>query len=106
MIQRNITDFATYELKAGKFKPEYAGKLSFYLTAIDAEIKDGNDSPTIGILLCQSSNKLIVEYCLKDIGKPIGVSDYTTVKLPKNMAQYLPTQEQFQHIMDITNVRH
>ena len=68
----------------------------------EGTIKDKNDSPTIGILLCQSSNKLIVEYCLKDIGKPIGVSDYTTAKLPKNMAKYLPTQEQFQHIMDIT----
>ncbi len=102
MYHVKLKSYVVIELKAGKFKPEYAGKLSFYLTAIDAEIKDKNDSPTIGILLCQSSNKLIVEYCLKDIGKPIGVSDYTTAKLPKNMAKYLPTQEQFQHIMDIT----
>ena len=94
MYHVKLKSYVVIELKTGKFKPEYAGKLSFYLAAIDTEIKDKNDNPTIGILLCQSSNKLIVEYCLKDNKRPIGISDYKIEK-------YLPTQEQFQHIINI-----
>jgi predicted nuclease of restriction endonuclease-like (RecB) superfamily len=99
MYHVKLKSYVVLELKAGEFKPEYAGKLSFYLTAIDREIKDENDNPTIGILLCQSSNKLMVEYCLQDLRKPIGVSEYVTKKLPKNMEEYLPSPAQFQHIM-------
>jgi hypothetical protein len=102
MYHVKLKSYVVLELKSGKFKPEYAGKLSFYLTAIDAEMKDEIDNPTIGILLCQSSNKLMVEYCLKDIKKPIGVSEYKTGKLPLNIQEHLPTPEQFQHIMEIS----
>lgn len=99
MYHVKLKSYVVIELKAGKFKPEYAGKLSFYLTAIDAEVKDKNDNPTIGILLCQSSNKLMVEYCLKDTKKPIGIAEYKTGKLPKNIKDHLPSPEQFQHII-------
>jgi len=103
MYHVKLKSYVVLELKSGAFKPEYAGKLSFYLTAIDREIKDENDNPSIGILLCQSSNKLMVEYCLQDLRKPIGVSEYITKKLPKNMEEYLPSPEQFQHIIETSN---
>ena len=94
--------YLVLELKVGKFKPEYLGKLSFYLTAIDKEIKLADDNPMIGLLLCQSSNKLMVEYCLSDMRKPIGVSEYkaTAGALPHELENVLPTQEQFQHLKD------
>lgn len=103
MYHVKLKSYVVIELKSGKFKPEYAGKLSFYLTAIDAEVKDENDNPTIGILLCQSSNKLMVEYCLKDTKKPIGISEYKTGKLSKDIQEHLPRPEQFQHIIETSN---
>jgi hypothetical protein len=59
------------ELKAGKFKPEYAGKLNFYLSAIDSQLKNEGDKPSIGIILCKSKNKIEAEYSLRDINKPL-----------------------------------
>ncbi|CAO4847588.1 MAG: Putative nuclease YhcG [Holosporales bacterium] len=99
MYHIKLKCYVVIELKAGKFKPEYVGKLGFYTTAIDHEIKDDSDNPTIGLLLCQSSNQMMVEYCLKDTRKPIGVSEYKT-GLPENYQNLLPTQEQFQHLLD------
>jgi predicted nuclease of restriction endonuclease-like (RecB) superfamily len=72
MYHVKLKSFVVIELKAGKFKPEYVGKLGFYTTAIDAEVKDASDNPTIGLLLCQSANKMMVEYCLKDTKKAMG----------------------------------
>ena len=100
MYHVKLKSYIVLELKADKFKPEYVGKLSFYLTAIDKEVKDENDNPTIGILLCQSANKLMVDYCLGDIRKPIGVSEYKSGTLPEDVKKYLPSQEQFQHLME------
>lgn len=102
MYHVRLRSYVVIELKAGKFKPEYAGKLSFYLTAIDKEVKLPDDNPTIGLILCQSSNKLMVEYCLSDIRKPVGVSEYrtTTETLPKELETLFPTPEQFQHLLD------
>ncbi|MES2214430.1 MAG: PDDEXK nuclease domain-containing protein [Pseudomonadota bacterium] len=105
MYHVKLKSYIVLELKAGKFKPEYAGKLSFYLTAIDKEVKDENDNPTIGILLCQSANKLMVDYCLGDIRKPIGVSEYKAGTLPEDVRKYLPSQEQFQHLMKIMDTK-
>ncbi|MFA6013240.1 MAG: PDDEXK nuclease domain-containing protein [Desulfobacteraceae bacterium] len=80
------------ELKAGKFKPEYAGKLNFYLSAVDAQLKRPEDNPSIGILLCKKKDKIEVEYSLKDINKPIGVSDYLLSRaIPENLLTKLPT---------------
>lgn len=87
------------ELKADKFKPEYAGKLSFYITAVNRLLKQEGDNPTIGLLLCKKANKIVVEYALDDFRHPIGVSEYTT-GLPENYQKLLPTAEQFQHLLD------
>lgn len=99
MYQIKLKAYLVIELKSGKFKPEYVGKLGFYTTAIDHEVKDDSDNPTIGLLLCQSANKVMVEYCLKDTKKPMGVAEYTT-GLPSKYKDLLPTPEQFQHLID------
>lgn len=84
--------YVVIELKAGKFKPEYAGKLNFYLSAVDAQLKRLDDNSSIGILLCKKKDKIEVEYSLKDINKPIGVSDYLlTHVIPDNLLTKLPT---------------
>ena len=86
--------YVVIELKAGKFKPEYAGKLNFYLSAIDDMLKNDNDKPSIGILLCKEKDKLTVEYALRDINKPIGVSEYKLSDfLPQEFADTLPSAE-------------
>lgn len=84
--------YIVVELKAGKFKPEHAGKLNFYLSAVDAQLKRPEDNPSIGILLCKKKDKIEVEYSLKDINKPIGVSDYLLSRaIPENLLTKLPT---------------
>ena len=71
-----VRRYVVIELKTTEFKPEYAGKLNFYLSAVDKYIKDKNDNPTFGILLCKDKKKVTAELALKDINKPIGVSEY------------------------------
>ena len=86
--------YVVIELKTGDFKPEYAGKLNFYLTAVDNILKTEQDAPTIGLLLCKSKNDLIAEYALRDINKPIGVSEYRiTDEIPEKFRQQLPSIE-------------
>lgn len=99
MYHVKLKCYIVIELKAGEFKPEYVGKLGFYITAIDHELKEASDNPTIGLLLCQQSNHLMVEYCLKDTQKPMGFAEYTT-GLPAPYQDLLPTQEQFQHLLN------
>ena len=81
------------ELKRGDFKPEYVGKLGFYLTAVDELLRDDEvDKPTIGLLLCKQSNKVIAEYTLKDNKRPIGVAEYElSAPLPPELANKLPS---------------
>jgi predicted nuclease of restriction endonuclease-like (RecB) superfamily len=84
--------YVVFELKIGEFKPEYAGKLIFYLNTVDAQIKTPEDKPTIGILLCKTPNKTIVEYALRGIDKPMGVADFELKKyLPAELENGLPT---------------
>ena len=88
--------YCVVELKTTDFKPEYAGKLNFYLSAVDDQLKQPTDNPSIGILLCKSKNQLKVEYALRDVKKPIGVAEYVTKlteKLPKKLESSLPTLE-------------
>ena len=86
--------YIVVELKTIPFKPEFIGQLNFYLTALDEQVKDKMDAPTIGLLLCKSKDKLTVEYSLKGINKPIGVSSYEISKyLPKDILEVLPTEE-------------
>ena len=86
--------YVVVELKTVEFKPEFAGKLSFYTSAIDEELKEKNDNPTIGLLICKSKNDLVVEYSLKNINKPLGISEYELVNiLPKEYKSSLPSIE-------------
>jgi len=100
--------YVVIELKNTKFIPEYAGKLNFYLSAVDDLIKKDDDKPTIGILLCKDKNNLGVEYALRDINKPIGVSEFKFIEtLPQEIESSLPTIEEIEQelkgIHDDTN---
>ena len=89
--------YVVIELKATPFKPEYAGQLNFYLSAVDADIKASDDNPTIGLLLCQSHNKTVAEYALRGIDKAMGIADYQLVRaIPANLSASLPTIEQIE----------
>ena len=86
--------YVVIELKNTDFKPEYAGQLNFYLSAIDDMLKHEHDNPTIGILLCKTRDKLTAEYALKDINKPIGVSEYKLSDfVPDELIDTLPSAE-------------
>lgn len=96
--------YIAVELKAVPFKPEFIGQLNFYLTALDEQVKDKLDAPTIGLLLCKSKDKLTVEYSLKGVDKPINVSSYEISKyLPKDMLESLPTEEDINLHVDIVD---
>lgn len=89
--------YVVVELKAKNFKPEYAGKLSFYLSAIDDKLKTESDSPTIGIVLCQEKNKIEAEYALRGISQPIGVAEYQLSRaIPDKIKSDLPTIEEIE----------
>ena len=89
--------YVVIELKTGEFKPEYAGQLNFYLSAVDGLLKKEQDHPSIGLLLCKSKNDLVAEYSLKDMSKPIGVSAYRiTSCLPEEFEKQLPSVEDLQ----------
>jgi len=91
------------ELKAGKFKPEYAGKVNFYLSAVDDLLRTEGDAPSIGLILCQDKNRVLAEYALRDMTKPIGVSTYDlTSALPEEFQSALPTIDQLeQELSDV-----
>ena len=91
--------YVVIELKAGEFKPEYTGKLNFYLSAVDDQLSHSDDQPTIGILLCKGREDLLVEYALRDMTKPIGVANWESrlvESLPAELAGRLPTVEQLE----------
>ena len=97
--------FVIIDLKRGEFKPEYAGKMNFYCSAVDDNLKHNTDNPTIGLILCQSKDKIFAEYALRDINKPIGVSEYELTRaLPDNLKSSLPSVEEIEaELSDITN---
>ena len=89
--------YVVVELKNRRFIPEYAGKLNFYLSAVDSLLKRDDDQPTIGLLLCRDKNNIEVEFALRDMNKPMGVSEYTLVEsLPDNLKGALPTVEEIE----------
>lgn len=91
--------YVVVELKAGAFKPEYAGKMNFYLSAVDDLLKHKDDQPSIGLLLCRSRNRVQVEYALRDIQKPIGVAEWESrivEQLPSSLRGSLPTVEEIE----------
>lgn len=97
--------YVVVELKNTKFIPEYAGKINFYLSAVDTLLKDDDDKPTIGILLCRDKNNIEAEFALRDINKPIGVSEFSfTEILPEELKSSLPTIEELEkELQDFNN---
>lgn len=94
--------YVVIELKADRFKPEYAGKLNFYCSAADDLLRNGPDQTTIGLILCREAGKrTVVEYALRDINKPLGVAEYIlTHALPENLKNMLPTTEEPERELD------
>jgi predicted nuclease of restriction endonuclease-like (RecB) superfamily len=96
--------FVVVELKKGPFKPEYAGKMNFYCSVVDDTLRHPSDEPTIGLILCQTKDRLIAEYALRDVQKPIGVADYELTRaLPDNLKSSLPSIEQIEAEMQNEN---
>ena len=92
--------YVVIELKTGKFKPEHLGQLSFYMTAVDRQMKSGCDAPTIGLLLCKNKNRIVAEYALQDVRKPIGISEYELTKaLPEHIKGQLPGIEELERAL-------
>ncbi len=89
--------YVVIEIKAGKFKPEHLGQLSFYMTAVDKQIKQEQDAATIGLLLCKSKNKVVAEYALHDSTRPMGIAEYQLIEsLPAQLQTSLPSIEQLE----------
>ncbi len=89
--------FIVVELKKGEFKPEYAGKMNFYCSVVDDQLRNEADQSTIGLILCQTKDRILAEYSLRDIHKPIGISDYELTRaLPDNLKSSLPTVEEIE----------
>lgn len=95
--------FIVVELKTTDFRPEFAGKMNFYLSAVDDLMKHPEDKPSIGLLLCKGKNKVVAEYALRDINKPIGISQYETTileSLPDELKGSLPSIEEIEQELD------
>lgn len=89
--------FVVIDLKRGKFKPEYAGKMNFYCSVVDDRLRHEHDQPTIGLILCQHKDRILAEYALRGIQKPIGVADYELTRaLPAELASSLPSIEEIE----------
>src|SRR3954451_522814 len=91
--------YVVIELKAGPFKPEYAGKMNFYLSAVDDLLRHPDDKPSIGIILCKTKNQVVAEYALRDLAKPVGISSYITKlvdSLPKEFRENLPSPKELE----------
>jgi predicted nuclease of restriction endonuclease-like (RecB) superfamily len=89
--------YVVVELKTTPFRPEYAGQLNFYLSAIDAQVKAPDDQPTIGLLLCKEKNRLVAEYALRGVAKPMGVAEYQLLRqVPASLESKLPSIDQIE----------
>ncbi|WP_010520214.1 PDDEXK nuclease domain-containing protein [Aquimarina agarivorans] len=95
LYHRRLKCLVVVELKTTKFKPEHAGQMQFYLTALDEQEKEIDENPSIGIIICKGKNRTVVEYALKRVNAPMGVADYTiTEQLPEDMQKLLPSSEE------------
>jgi predicted nuclease of restriction endonuclease-like (RecB) superfamily len=102
LFHRRLRCMVAVELKVGEFQPEYVGKMQFYLTALDRQVRQDNENPSIGIILCKEKSRTIVEYALHDARKPIGVATYRTQRsLPKALQGQLPTPEQISKLLEV-----
>ena len=98
---RKLQCLVAFELKTGKFKPEYLGKMNFYLSALDDLIKQPFENPSIGIILCKEKSNKIVEYSFRDFNKAMGVASYkTSNELPEKYKETLPDADSLKRLLD------
>jgi predicted nuclease of restriction endonuclease-like (RecB) superfamily len=101
LFHRRLRCLVAIELKVGEFQPEFIGKMQFYLTALDRQVREKGENPSIGIILCKEKHRTIVEYALHDATKPIGVATYRIVKrLPKELKGQLPGPEEIAKLLE------
>lgn len=101
LFHRRLRALVAIELKIGEFEPEFVGKMQFYLAALDAQVRQGDENPSIGIILCKEKKRTIVEYALRDARKPIGVATYEiTQTLPKQLQDQLPSPEAIARLLE------
>lgn len=101
LYHRRLRSLVAVELKIGKFQPEFVGKMQFYLTALDRQVRVEGENPSIGIIMCKEKNRTIVEYALHDARKPIGVATYQVVKrLPRELKGQLPSPAQIARLLE------
>lgn len=101
LFHRRLKALVAIELKIGKFAPEFVGKMQFYLRALDKQVKQDDENPSIGIILCKEKKRTIVEYALHDATKPIGVATYEITKtLPKSLKGQLPSPKEISSLLE------
>lgn len=101
LFHRRLRCLVAIELKVGEFLPEFVGKMQFYLTALDRQVRQEDENPSIGIILCKEKSRTIVEYALHDARKPIGVATYEITKtLPKELKGQLPQPEEIAALLE------
>jgi predicted nuclease of restriction endonuclease-like (RecB) superfamily len=100
LFHRRLRCLVAIELKTGEFQPEFVGKMQFYLTALDRQVREKGETPSIGIILCKQKKRTIVEYALHQSKKPIGIATYQLVKrLPKELKGQLPSPEEISKLL-------
>jgi len=101
LFHRRLKALVAIELKIGKFMPEFVGKMQFYLTALDRQVRQEDENPSIGIILCKDKNRTVVEYALHDARKPIGVATYEITRtLPKELHGQLPSPQEIARLLE------
>lgn len=96
LFHRELQCLVAIDLKIEEFTPEFSGKMNFYLSILNTKVKKEHERPSIGIIICKSKNRTIVEFALQDLNKPMGVATYcTSPNLPVDMQQFFPTNEEF-----------
>jgi predicted nuclease of restriction endonuclease-like (RecB) superfamily len=101
LFHRRLRSLVAIELKIGKFQPEFVGKMQFYLAALDEQVRQGDENPSIGIILCKDKKRTIVEYALRDARKPIGVATYAITKvLPRKLEGQLPSPDAISRLLE------
>ncbi len=104
LFHRRLRCLVAIELKVGKFRPEFVGKMQFYLTALDRQVREEREGPSIGIILCKEKNRTVVEYALHDARKPIGVATYhVSRQLPKELEGQLPSPQEIARLLETMN---
>ena len=101
LYHRRLKCLVALELKIGEFEPEYVGKMQFYLAALDEQVREDGENPSIGIILCKGKSRTIVEYALRDAGRPIGVATYRIVsELPRELEGQLPGPDEISRLLE------